>query len=639
MIRLSDTLILALAKLRTRRVRTAITVTTAGLLFGGMIATLSVVQGTIKSVEEFSQAGFGSRYIVSGMPMPANNGLMRDKQVQARAVQINDGIIADKVKQAKKIGAMYDAKSEPQPVTSYDDQEPYLNMMHPAAKQAIEEFRDKYPSADEKEFRTLALQYDAKAFYSSANIAPRDGNLIQMKDGKEEFDSRKQQELDNADSRSGRMPIGDSLVLSPDQLTNPFMAPGHKTEFEKNIIPVVLPYSIVQELLKLEPLAKTVSASERVERLKYVREHAKDASIDVCYRNTASQEKIASIEVQRRVASQAKSDKNTPAPSLLYGYPAADTCGDAVTTKDSRSTNEKQASEKQQQFERLFSKNVDPAQRKLKLQVVGVAPDAPGSGAESSSQPVAAAMDIVTLLASSSLYGQWAVPDGLFKKTANYDELRNLLQTRSLAGFAESMFQTYYAEFDSADQARAFIKEQTCSFDSSECTKRSPFMLTSFGSNNIALEDAKHAITKGFQIVASIVAAIAVIVMSGTIGRVIADGRRETAVFRAIGAKRLDIASIYSVYTLLLALRVLIFATVLGLGVAYVVDILYQKEATVQAQLAFGVDNNSVFHLFTPWSGEIVIVLGLIVITSLVAMLFPLLRNIRRNPINDMRDE
>ena len=398
MIRLSDTLILALAKLRTRRVRTAITVTTAGLLFGGMIATLSVVQGTIKSVEEFSQAGFGSRYIVSGMPMPANNGLMRDKQVQARAVQINDGIIADKVKQAKKIGAMYDAKSEPQPVTSYDDQEPYLNMMHPAAKQAIEEFRDKYPSAGEKEFRTLALQYDAKAFYSSANIAPRDGNLIQMQDGKEEFDSRKQQELDNADSRSGRMPIGDSLVLSPDQLTNPFMAPGHKTEFEKNIIPVVLPYSIVQELLKLEPLAKTVSASERVERLKYVREHAKDASIDVCYRNTASQEKIASIEVQRRVASQAKSDKNTPAPSLLYGYPAADTCGDAVTTKDSRSTNEKQASEKQQQFERLFSKNVDPAQRKLKLQVVGVAPDTPGSGAQSSSQPVAAAMDIVLSL-------------------------------------------------------------------------------------------------------------------------------------------------------------------------------------------------------------------------------------------------
>ena len=105
MIRLSDTLILALAKLRTRRVRTAITVTTAGLLFGGMIATLSVVQGTIKSVEEFSQAGFGSRYIVSGTPMPANNGLMRDKQVQARAVQINDGIIADKVKQAKKMGA------------------------------------------------------------------------------------------------------------------------------------------------------------------------------------------------------------------------------------------------------------------------------------------------------------------------------------------------------------------------------------------------------------------------------------------------------------------------------------------------------------------------------------------------------
>ncbi len=639
MIRLSDTLILALAKLRTRRVRTAITVTTAGLLFGGMIATLSVVQGTIKSVEEFSQAGFGSRYIVSGTPMPANNGLMQDKQVQARAVQINDGIIADKVKQAKKMGATYDAKSEPQPVTSYDDQEPYLNMMHPAAKQAIEEFRDKYPSAGEKEFRTLALQYDAKAFYSSANIAPRDGNLIQMQDGKEEFDSRKQQELDNADSRSGRMPIGDSLVLSPDQLTNPFMAPGHKTEFEKDIIPVVLPYSIVQELLKLEPLAKTASASERVERLKYVREHAKDAFIDVCYRNTASQAKIASIEVQRRVASQAKSDKNIPAPSLLYGYPAVDTCGDAITTKDSRSTTEKQAMEKQQQFERLFNKNVDPAQRKLKLQVVGVAPDAPGSGAQSSSQPVAAAMDIVTLLASSSLYGQWAVPDGLFKKTANYDELRNLLQTRSLAGFAESMFQTYYAEFDSADQARAFIKEQTCSFDSSECTKRSPFMLTSFGSNSIALEDAKHAITKGFQIVASIVAAIAVIVMSGTIGRVIADGRRETAVFRAIGAKRLDIASIYSVYTLLLALRVLIFATVLGLGVAYVVDILYQKEATVQAQLAFGVDNNNAFHLFTPWSGEIVIVLGLIVITSLVAMLFPLLRNIRRNPINDMRDE
>ena len=128
--------------------------------------------------------------------------------------------------------------------------------------------------------------------------------------------------------------------------------------------------------------------------------------------------------------------------------------------------------------------------------------------------------------------------------------------------------------------------------------------------------------------------------MMGTVGRLIADSRRETAVFRAIGAKKLDIAQIYLLYTLLLALLVALFACAIGVIAALVTQHLFSATFTVQALVAYNSQNfNQTFHLFSFYWPDVLYLAGIAMATGLLSAALPLTRNLRRNPIRDMRDD
>jgi ABC-type antimicrobial peptide transport system permease subunit len=136
------------------------------------------------------------------------------------------------------------------------------------------------------------------------------------------------------------------------------------------------------------------------------------------------------------------------------------------------------------------------------------------------------------------------------------------------------------------------------------------------------------------------VSLVAIIILSGMIGRTIADGRKESAVFRAIGARRGDIARIYSTYTLLLSLRIVLFAAFFGIVSALALNMMLWHDATIGAQLAFGASNPKLeFHFIGFGSWYLPIIVAVIIGVGLLAMVIPLLRNSRRSPINDMRDD
>ena len=122
--------------------------------------------------------------------------------------------------------------------------------------------------------------------------------------------------------------------------------------------------------------------------------------------------------------------------------------------------------------------------------------------------------------------------------------------------------------------------------------------------------------------------------------RVIIDSRRETAVFRALGAKRRDIASIYLLYSVLVALLIVIFMLTLGLVAATIMESLFSANATNLAMVAYGVfDKEQPFHFIGINLSALGILALCIIGISLLAVLPPLMRNVRRNPIRDMRDE
>jgi ABC-type antimicrobial peptide transport system permease subunit len=128
--------------------------------------------------------------------------------------------------------------------------------------------------------------------------------------------------------------------------------------------------------------------------------------------------------------------------------------------------------------------------------------------------------------------------------------------------------------------------------------------------------------------------------MIGTIGKVIADNRKETSVFRALGAKRHEIAQIYLLYTGILATLSFLVALGIGLAVAVYVEAAYSPVLSVQAVLAFNThDLHKTFHLIGFNALDLIKIFGFAIVVSLVSASVPIAHNLSRNPIKDMREE
>lgn len=156
----------------------------------------------------------------------------------------------------------------------------------------------------------------------------------------------------------------------------------------------------------------------------------------------------------------------------------------------------------------------------------------------------------------------------------------------------------------------------------------------------MALDSAKRGFGRLFRYVALGVALIAAVIMMGTVGRMVADSRRETAVFRAIGAKRLDIAQIYVLYTILLSVLICAFALIIGILLAGFVHSRYASEATVEALVAYNAqDLDKTFRLYSFFWPDVLQLVGLALAGGVISSILPLVRNLRRNPIRDMRDD
>lgn len=630
MIRLTDALTLAVTKLRTRKLRLAVTVIMASLLLGVLAFGVTVSRGIIDSTERFTSSGLANRYIVNVME-PYMNPPYENTAVIARANQIYTQLVADKKAEAKRLGIEYDASSEPKP-TSTRDNITSLDPASPSAQRAIIEYNAAKPSSAGNIEKALE-PYHQKAIYA-LSPSVNDGTIQVMKDGKESYkaDKAPQNSFSLQRSLAEGWNYTDTTVVESFLLTDEQIA-GQK---DKQAIPVIAPYSDVEKALGLEPLPRTATAVERRDRIVYVRNHAADATFTICYRNQASKQQIdEAVRIAKEIEDN-KTNKNYQKPELIYGLPAPESCGAAVVTRDVRTADQKKIDAKQLEFARKFDSQVDPVQQKVTFRVVGVSPDAPSFESFSGVQA------IVQMIAGSSLQGMWVVPQSLYDQIPDkkaYDRFDPRV-TKPTTAASEQLFYGVgtLVEFNTPDEARAFYDAKNCM--ELDCSKSNKFMLSYFGSNSIVISDMEKGFTFALQIAGGILAVIASLIMMGMVGRIMTDSRRETAVFRAIGAKRNDIRMIYYTYTLLLSLVIAATSILIGIGLAAWLNSSLVNEATIQAQLAFGTKDTTLeFSFFGVWFVGLLSVVGIIVVAGFVGVLLPLSRNVRRNPINDMRDD
>lgn len=630
----ADIFILAHTKLRSRPVRTWLTIGLAGLLFGIIIAAIIIMQGIFTSVNQYSTVGLNSRTLIGVAYSPQSSSFdeynhLSDPAFVTEVELAYKAELAQKQTVAKKYSIDYDpTTSDPSPIGIDPITKQKVITNDGASSHVVQQLAQKRRDQLGKPFSISEYlkPYKSAVLRGSLGAAqPASGALTYMKNGQEN------QQVSSSPAQESMISNGSgaSLTLLDASVSRPFISNLH-FDAAKAEIPVIIPFSNAEKLLGLEKLTKNAPPTERNERLAYVQQHVGDITASFCYRNEASRVLLGQAVAQQAALQHANT--GGMGPGLLYNAPNATNCSAITVSSDTRSEAEKQADNNKVLFEKETGAWPGlPEQKKVTVRGVGVSGDA-----EIGSATLSIGMLTNNLLNASLGYGVWAVPQDLFDKlpeSARPAAIFNAANNRQ--GF-NATHPSYLVEFANKTEARALL-ERTGAFAGVPSGDVSAYP---FGSGTLFVDELRTKAEQGLLWVIGLVSVIAALVLWGMIGRIIADSRRESAVFRAIGAQRMDIAGIYGSYALLLSLRVACFALILGTVIALIVDTAFSAQATTSAQLAYvAVTTNIHFHFFDFSSWYIPLLLGVIILVGMIASILPITLGVRRNPIQDMRED
>lgn len=640
MIGLVDSITLAYTKLRVHKVRTWISIAVSGVLFGLLLAIVVMSQGVFNSVESFSKEGFGDRYFISVNRSASGFIDWREdlpSEVVSDIEELYDKGVDERKAEAQRLGIPYNPSvDDPSPIavdeSSGKKKIDLKNSNHWAVRPVLERIADDKVEGFTPE--SLTEGYDVENVLSSeSTISPSTGSVEYMKDGKEKLTVRDDMDMYRQEGGFGWADdYMNTLSVVDGELASPFIQEGVFDE-SKGEIPVLIPLGQAERLLGLEELANNASSSQKMERLKEVRSRIGEVSASFCYRNTTSQMMLSRAIVAKEEAEKNKDKSGWQEPAITYSVPDEESCGSVTVASDTRTAQEKLLDEKQTTFDKKFNGYADPVEYKIKVRAVGVMPSYDSMGS------MTGMSGLISMMFGSYLGStNWAIPADLLGRLAeDYRPAEIFAYKELVQARGHTTPDSFIVEFASDTEARKFMDEVGCTAD---CGSMDSIFTYPFGGSSMTVAEMKRILSDVLFWTVIVVSIIAAVVLAGTIGRTIAEGRRETAIFRAIGARRGDIVAVYTAYTLMLSFRIILFAVAFALASALAIQLWVGEDATVGAQLAFGVNDYSKQFTFAGFDTlYIPVILGVVVVACLVAMALPLVRNVRRNPINDMRDD
>lgn len=654
MITFTDASRLAGTKLRTRKIRTGVTIFLASLLFGVLVAGSLIITGGLRSVDRFQADGLTSRYIVYVAESFDQDGTWEyrsDPKVVAEAKRRYEELVDKKTAEAKRLGVYYSHVMERPPYTQNNPGEPERIAFMDSNNITSDLLREKFgnqPALDEAKLEDIAKKYEAKSFFQAEQYSTKRGSSANAyPDGKEVFYDFSDPEEMEASYYGPAIPVS-YISVAPPEIAAPFMLPNNANwQPDGKSLPIILPQDTVEKLLGVEPPSDKAGTSEKLEYLQKIREQAAGLSFQACYRNAASEALIQRALQQQKEIKKNTGNKEYQKPSLVYDLPDPATCQNPIVVSDTRTDAEKRQDENQAEFDRKFNADADPVSHFITFKVVGISPA--GQGAEMPGQKEVPKMfasdvgDVLEKLLAVEGVGE-VVPKNLYDQLSAEDKQSYadlfVFEPLYLVGKEDNI--TRFVEFSSASDAKRFIDEQGCELESDgECHPlEREYMVQLAFSNSAAIEDMRMKVTEWFNYGIIGVIALASIVMWITMGRTIADGRRETAVFRAIGFKRIDIATAYILYAIMLSILVALLAAGLGVAGAFAVHRYFAPDMTVQAQYIFGgIDLSKEVNLMGIDQRQLLLIFAACIAAGIIGSIIPLARNVRRSPIRDMRDE
>lgn len=655
MIRPSYAVKLAQTKLRSKRGVLVTSIIVASLLFSALIAMVIVFTGAEKSASEFVKKAGNDRYLVRTSPNIPYSALSFSIPLSledVRAIKAYEAqYYKDLQRKYESLGLKYDKNIEVSALipaawiseTVPEEQRVNLNWSSPIIEEMNAQRFEKYAETANNKLQNLkeiGSKYGATGYYTvdRSSKLPSIPGMRLIQNDKEDFGSSELKTSDASTYGYYTNAIYNSSYSFTDQkLLSRYLLKTDGSGLEG--IPVIVS---AQEAASL--FGKKFGIDEEPEAthaktawLKEIQEKLDGQTYQACYRNPTEQ---ALLEKIQRDYAEIKGSENVEGyvkPTLIYDYPT-ETCGDIVVKEDTRTALEKQADASAVETQKKLGTYVAPMHQLLTFQIVGIQYAHPYVDYSKGVNEYVKSLLISKDDYSSSLN----IPLQMYETLPRNLKIENLQQqyTARAAQQARSDedFSSRVLEFTTVESAREFLDKETCSPSSSSCDKR--FLASPYGSNYLILDEIGKLFNKIATIAFPAVLGLAAIIIWFTISRIMAENRKETAVYRAMGAKRKDVTAIYVVYVLLVALQIAVLSIVLGVAGAFAVDYFYGTPLTDTAVAAFGIiDDAPKFSLFSFESPLLLAIVGSIFVVSLIASIQPLIRNVMRSPIRDMRDD
>lgn len=679
MIGFIDTVTLAVAKLKTRRIMMFITVLVAGLMFSVLFASALVISGTLDSVARFDKASDQSFLVqVNSFDYLKQQHLDSfdedNKQAKAEAEHHYQLFIQEQKALAKKHKRNFDEKSIKHPLTKYQfsggNVHYQYNYDSPVVERILLERQKKFVAEADNNLAGLkkrATPFHPVNFYQTSGH----GNMIQelkfIQGDKEDLfnnpdqDSQKDNSIDTS-VRTSNYRFEESIVMK-----NLILPANKLRQQHPQAVPVVISAEEAQKLFgeKLNIAEIPTNNEQRLKWIEEARTKLNGQTYQVCYRNSAEQKLLDEAMSQHIVKEKSNSDTELPKPKILYNLPTT-ACGRVTIKEDRRTKDEKKQDEAQLALDKQQGLDQDPIAEILTFQIVGIFP--PINSRDHNN----GVTGLLNHLLNNQIYPGAVVPIDFYRKLSNKVRLDQVFfpkvpnnklassgQFLRNAGFGPVVveFNNYqdatnfmdfingaqYRDHIASDQGLAglffgspkdYYKNKTVD------TSKYRFFATTHGRDFGTLEFIKQKSRLWVLIIIAIISSVAAIILSLTMARVMSDSRHETAIFRAVGARRGDIAKVYLSYSLIIAIRIIIVSMVIGLIISLVINAKTTSDLTVQAKLGYGLFNQDLdFKLFginLVWLGVLSLA---IIVMSLVAVLPPMLRNVVRNPIKDIKDQ
>jgi hypothetical protein len=646
---------LARTKLHSKRGMVAASVVVSGLLFAVLIAGISVFTAAEKSATLFIEKANDGHYLVKVSPVipasvttfPVPLDLKEVREIKAFQVAYYKSVKA----KYEQLGIKYDTSIEVDaftpsawlPATLPEEQRVTVNFDSPVITAFLTQKYENYAKTAQNKLSDLqivAAQYGGSGYYSvDRSLGSTIPSQLLIENGKENL-SDQEMKADNL-SLYGYVTNAmhnSSYSFADASLLKRYLVTSDAKELKG--IPVVV---TAQEVAKVfgheKKIAQTEPGDPAEKRtwLTQIQEKFKDYTYQTCYRNAAEMAKIQKIQQDHAAIEAGKDDENYAKPSLIYNLPA-ETCGDITIKSDTRTAAEKQAEVIRVENEKKLGTYVEPAHQTVTYQIVGIMNAQPQSDYSTSAQGF-----LKNLLSVQDPSSTAYVPQQMYDMLPNSLKLpveprSDTALSRAAIVMTNAGLGSHVIAFSTIDQARAFIETETCPSMDTDCKRL--FTSSTYGSNYLIMGEIGALFRNLLGYALPAVLALAALIIWFTMARVMAENRKETAVYRAMGAKRSDIILIYLMYSAIIAAGIALFAGTLGAAGAFAIDYFYGSHLTDIAISSFGVMSDDMkFRLFDLSSPLNLAILAAIFIVSFIAILQPLIRNVMRSPIEDMRGE